>query len=83
MDNKYKLNLDTVVYTTDVFTADVGPYPGEELDLYRVYNKTTGVMEYAHSILFYAQQWMDMATQIIKQGEIPSELTGEIALPGQ
>lgn len=65
----YKLNRDHIIFETEHFLVDVGPYPEEVLDVYRIWNKETGVLEYAHTILFYAKQWADMATNILK-GEV-------------
>jgi hypothetical protein len=64
----YELNPETVVHETDIFAVDVGSFPNEELPCYRAWNKRTGVLEYAHSISFYAMQWADAATKIL-QGE--------------
>ena len=72
-DTKYNLNTESVVYETELFLIDVGLFPEEELELYRIHNKDTGVIEYAHSVLFYAKQWTDMATKILK-GEEPGFL---------
>ena len=65
MSNKYDFNSDTVVHETEHYAVDVGEYPEEALPCYRVHNKRTGVVEYAHCIQFYATQWADMATQLL------------------
>lgn len=64
----YEINPDRVVYETEIFVVDAGPFPGEDLDCYRCWNKNTQVLEYAHSILFYAQQWALNATKVLKDG---------------
>ena len=69
----YEINPETVVHETDLFAVDVGSFPGEELTCYRVYNKNTNVLEYAHSISFYAMQWADEATKVLK-GQVAEEL---------
>lgn len=74
---KYELDPNTVVNETDTFAIDVGPYPGEELDCYRIFNKDTQVLEYAHSVLFYAIQWAKSATEVLKNG-----VTEDTELPG-
>lgn len=76
----YELNPDSVVHETETFAVDVGEFPGESLACYRIWNKDTGVLEYAHSILFYATQWANSATKILKNG--PEGADGEGDLPG-
>lgn len=74
---KYELNPERVIHQTDTFAIDVGSYPGEELDCYRIWNMDTQVLEYAHSVLFYAIQWAKSATEVLKNGaEEGAELPG-------
>jgi hypothetical protein len=62
----YEINPDRVIHETDVYVVDVGPYPEEQLDCYRVWNKYHNVLEHAHSMFFFAVQWANEATRTYK-----------------
>jgi len=74
MESEYTFNKDTLVHETEFYQIDVGSYPSEELLCYRVHNKKTKVIEYAHCIHFYATQWADMATNILNGESLGSPL---------
>ena len=69
MEVRYALDMDFVVYENEYFFVDVGPYPDLELDVYRIHNKGTGVIEHAHSVLYYARKWADDAARYMKGTE--------------
>lgn len=65
----YEIVPEFVVHETDEYAVDTGPYPGEQLDCYRVWNKRTSILEYAHSVFFYATQWADEATSLVQKNQ--------------
>jgi len=82
----FEINPDTVVHENNNYAVDVGPYPGEPLNCYRIYNKNTGVLEYAHTIIFYACQWADEADKVLTNGNagpIEADFPGVQGEPGE
>jgi hypothetical protein len=57
-----------VVYENMHFQVVVGDYPNEPLPCYLVINAEHGVVEYAHSVLYFAKAWADQFSKAMIQG---------------
>jgi len=77
---KFELDTSRVIYETDLYKVVVTPLPEDVLEGYGVINKETDVLEYSHSVQYYAQEWADMFTKILK-GEAPGGPIPEEDLP--
>ena len=70
--------VGNALHTTELYEVRVATFPGDnELPTYVILNKNTNVVEYSHSVLFYATQWADQFTSLMT-GKEPE---GDEALP--